>query len=130
MDLIDKQNSTAVEHHEAVIGFLDLATQVLDRTRHRRNLDELTLRVCGDDVGQGGFTRTGRSIEDHARKHVMFDGAAQPRTRPHRLPLTHVIVKRVGTHAHRQGCVLELFAPLGAAEKGIHESVPSIRHRM
>ena len=116
VDLVDEQDGPAVEHHEPVLGLVDLATQVLHRARDRGDLDELAFGVRGDDMGQRGLARSRGTIQDHARQHVVLDGAPQPRTGPHRLFLTHVIVKRAGPHAHRQRRVLELLAAFIARE--------------
>ena len=78
MNLVDKQDSATVIRIQTRLGLVDHATQVLHGARHGANLDKLALGMVGDNVGQRRLARTGRPVQNHARKHVVLDRGTQP----------------------------------------------------
>ena len=73
VNLIDKKNGTAVVRIQARLGLVDHAAQVLHGACHGADLDKLALGMVGDNVGQRRLARTGRPVQNHARKHVVLD---------------------------------------------------------
>ena len=76
MDLIDEYDDTLAVH-AAAICLLHDRTDVLDPTRHRREIDEFRLCPCGDDLRKRRLADTGRSPENHGGDMVTLDEAAQ-----------------------------------------------------
>ena len=120
MNLIDKQDGTAVVRIQASLGLVDHTTKVLYGARHCADLDKLTLSMIGDDMRQRRLARTGRPVQDHARQHVMFNRRTQPRTLTHGLLLAHVLVERIGAHAHRERRILKGTLARRGRKKVVH----------
>ena len=78
VNLIDEQDGAAVVRIQACLGLVNHATQVLHSARHGADLDKLALGMVGDNVGQRRLTRTGRPVQNHARKHIVLDRGTQP----------------------------------------------------
>ena len=118
--LVDEQYRSAVVGHEAPLRLVDFAPKVLDRTRNRRDLDELAARMLRDDVGERGLARPRRAVEDDAREHVVLDGRPEPAPRTHRLFLTDVLVERRRPHTHGERRVVTGAFALLSAEQSLH----------
>ena len=78
VNLVDKQDGAAVVGIQARLGLVNHAAKILHGTRHGADLDKLALGMVGDNVGQRRLTRTGRPVQNHARKHVVLDRGTQP----------------------------------------------------
>ena len=78
MNLVDKQDGTTVIRIQASLCLVDHATQVLHGTRDGADLDKLALGMVGDNMGQRRLTRTGRPVQNHARKHIVLNRGTQP----------------------------------------------------
>ena len=78
MNLIDEQDGAAVVRIQARLGLVNHAAKILYGTRHSADLDKLALGMVGDNVGQRRLTRTGRPVQNHARKHIVLDRSTQP----------------------------------------------------
>ena len=78
MNLIDKKNGAAVVRIQARLSLVDHATKILYGARHSADLDKLALSMVGDNMCQRRLARTGRPIQNHTGKHVVFDRGTQP----------------------------------------------------
>ena len=102
VNLVHEQDRAHAAGHETALCGVNLSAQVLDGARDGRDLGELGVRGVGDDARERGLARAGRPVEDHAREHVVLDGAPQPRVRAHGLRLAHVLGEGLRAHAHGQ----------------------------
>ena len=125
VDLVNEQDCAHATRHEAALCRVDLAAEVLDRARDGADLHELRVRGVGDDAGKGGLARAGGPVENHAREHVVLNGATQPRAGPHGLPLAHVLGKRLGAHAHGERGIHVALVALDFREESIHSEQSS-----
>jgi len=120
VDLVDEEYRAAGHGEKAALGGVDLAAEVLDRTRDGRDLHELGVRGVGDDARERGLARTGRTVEDDRREGVVLDGTTQPRSVTHRLLLSDVPVEGLRTHAHGKRCVDVSLVALYVGEEVVH----------
>ena len=120
VDLVDKEDGLASVGEKPVLGLIDLSTQVLDRSRNGRDLHELALGMGGDDAGEGRFARARRSVEDHAREHVMLDRRTKPRPGADGFGLADVLIERRRPHADRKRGALEGTLAIVVTEQIVH----------
>lgn len=62
----------------------------------------MTARIPRHQLSQGGFTRAGRTIKNHAGQPVGFEHAAQQFARPQKMFLTGEFLQGGRAHTHRQ----------------------------
>ena len=120
VNLIDEKNGATVVGIQARLGLVNHATKVLYSARHGADLDKLALGMVGDNVGQRRLARTGRPVQDHTRKHVMLNRGTQPRALTDGLLLAHVLVERIGAHAHRKRRILKGTLTRRSRKKVVH----------
>ena len=63
VDLVHEEYRAQAARHEAGLRRLDLATEVLDRPRDRRDLDELRVSGVGDDARERRLAGAGGALE-------------------------------------------------------------------
>src|SRR5215471_10449691 len=98
MDLVDEQNRPRA----VLAGLFSISHYLLDfldAGEHGGKLDELRLGDVGDDFGQRGLSRTGRSPEDDGAGIVALDLQAQRLARGEDLLLADELVESPRTHA-------------------------------
>ena len=86
-----------------VLRLLHDGAYVFDGARDSGERDERRFCVRGDDVRQRRFPHARRPPENHGGQMVAFDEAAQYLPRPHKMPLSGVLVECAGPEACRQG---------------------------
>ena len=118
--LVDEEDGAPTEREQAAPGGLDLAAQVLDRSRDGADLDELGVRGARDDARERRLARARRAVEDDRRERVVLDGAPQPRPRADGLRLTDEALERGGAHAGGERRVLVSAGVLNVREEGVH----------
>ncbi len=78
MDLVDEEDRTLTVHSQAILGFLDDASQVSHPRQHGADGLEVPLRRVSDDHRQRRFARARRPPEDQrGEESIRLDGAAQ-----------------------------------------------------
>jgi len=87
---------------QAAARFIDFVAQLLDARQHGIEGGERAAGGVGDNPGQGGLARSGRSVEYYGRELVGLDGAPQQPTWTDDVILSYVFVQSPGAHPERQ----------------------------
>ena len=108
VDLVHKEDGPLP--HEAVLLRLSHdALDLFDAAGHRAEIDEVGLRLAGDDPGQGGLSHPRRAPEDHGGHPVLVDQLPQHLPLPQKVLLAHKLLQGAGTHPGGQGDVPWVF---------------------
>ena len=102
MDLVHEQDGAQPAHDEALLGGVDLATQIGHRAADGRDLHESGFGGLGDHVGQRRLPRARRPEQNDRAEAIVLDGGPKPAALAHSLALTHYLIQRARPHAHRQ----------------------------
>ena len=121
--LVDEQNGAPLVGEQTLLGRLDLAAQVGDGSRNRRDLDEGGVRGIGDDVRDGGLARTRRPEEDDRGERIVGNGAPEPGILADGLFLTDHLAERARAHAHGKWSGRKARLAIHLAEERVHRSI-------
>ena len=120
MNLVDKQDGATVVRIQTRLGLVNHAAKILYGARHGADFDKLTLGMVGDNMCQRRLARTGRPVQNHTRQHVVLNCGTQPRALTDGLFLAHILVERIGPHAHRERRILKGTLARRGRKKVVH----------
>ena len=103
VDLIDKEDGLAAACRLMRPGLLDDLADLLDPGEHGRKKDELGLGGVGENGGQRGLARSGRTPEHQRGNTAAVDELAQQLAFSHQVFLADELRKPRRPHPFRQG---------------------------
>ena len=103
MNLIEKQNRAPPPRAEPVLGGIQNRPHFLHPNSRRVDLLEMTVHRRRDHLGQRGFPRPRRPIENHRQQPVGLKHPPQQFARAQEMFLPDKFLQRPRPHPHRQG---------------------------
>ena len=103
VDLVEEEDRAPAVVFEPAASVVEDVADVLDA--HGRGVAPLKGLVggSGDDLGEGGFSRAGRAVEQHAGQGVGGEHASKHPAFAEEVLLPDELVERAGPHADGQG---------------------------
>jgi hypothetical protein len=120
VDLVDEEDRPQAVSPEPVPRAADHRAHVVHAGGDRRQLLEGGAGPLGDDACDRRLARSRRPEEDHRRRAVLLDRAAEGRAGPEDVVLPDELLQGRGPQAHRERRVFRLALPRGFAEEVGH----------
>ena len=98
VDLVNEEQGRFARVAQPVISPLQNPSHLGQIGFHSVEFLEAGFRASGNDLGQGGFTSSGRPEEDEGLNAVGIDGAAEQEARCQQVPLAGVFLQGVRSH--------------------------------
>ena len=115
--LVDKEDGALVMQGPPLLGLLRHPADVGHASQDGVEGFKVTARGVGNNRGQRGLARTGRSIKENRRQLVRLDGPAQQPARTDDVLLAYKLIQGTGSHASRQRCFALDLLLSGVVEK-------------
>ena len=120
MDFIHEQDRALALDDSTLLGGLDQPAQFRNPAGDGREGLEVGLGMRGNQAGEGGLARAGRSPEDQGRQGVLLDGEPKRPPRAEDVVLPDQLVERPWPHPIRQGTRRAMFFRFGAEK--VHQT--------
>ena len=102
MNLVDEEDRSASHLPSGLLGLGHHRLDLLDAGEHGAECDEVGPRHLGDEAGESGLARAGRSPEDNRLQEVPLDRHPERTVRREQGILADEFLERPGPHAVRQ----------------------------
>ncbi len=103
VDFVEEEDGALAGVAEADFGFGEDFADFFDTHGAGVELDEVAVGVCGDEVGEGGFSGAGGAVEDDGGEAVGFDHSSEEFARAEDMGLAGEFVEGAGAHACGEG---------------------------